>query len=129
MPQCPTCGRDVDAGINFCPACGASLHSPAVAAMIQDALKVLSEKPNDASARYNLAIAYKLAGSDEMAMEEFAKVAQLQPDFADAYYEMGALHAKHGRRSEAVAVLTRANELDPQNARIARLLERLGRAG
>jgi Flp pilus assembly protein TadD len=129
MPQCPTCGRDVEGGINFCPACGASVHSPAVAAMIQDALKVLSEKPNDASARYNLAIAYKLAGSDEMAMEEFAKVGQLQPDFADAHYEMGALHAKHGRRSEAVAALTRAQELDPQNARIARLLERLGRAG
>jgi len=129
MSQCPTCGRNVEGGINFCPACGASLHSPAVAAMIQDALKLLSEKPNDASARYNLAIAYKLAGSDEMAMEEFSKVAQFQPDFADAHYEMGALHAKHGRRSEAVAALTRANELDPENARIARLLERVGHAG
>jgi Flp pilus assembly protein TadD len=129
MAQCPTCGRDIEAGINFCPACGASVHSPAVAAMIQDALKVLSQKPEDASARYNLAIAYKLAGSDEMAMGEFSKVAQLQPDFADAYYEMGALHAKHGRRSEAAAALTRAQELEPQNARIARLLERLGHTG
>lgn len=129
MPQCQTCGRGVEAGINFCPACGAPLRSPAVAAMIQDALTVLRQRPADASARYNLAIAYKLAGSDEMAIEEFCKVAELQPDFADAYYELGALHAKHGRRSEAVAALTRAHELDPENARIARLLERLAQVG
>jgi Flp pilus assembly protein TadD len=97
--------------------------------MIQDALKALSRRPDDSSARYNLAIAYKLAGSDELAIEEFSKVAQLQPDFADAYYELGALQAKHGRRSEAKAALTRAHELDPENARIARLLARLGAGG
>ncbi len=125
MPQCPTCGREIEAGANFCPTCGASLHSPAVAAMIQDAHKTLAQNPDDASARYNLAIAYKLAGMDEMAVEQFAKVAELQPDFADAFYEVGLLHAKRGRRSEAVAALRRAQELDPGNERIARLLERL----
>jgi tetratricopeptide (TPR) repeat protein len=129
MPQCPTCGRDLESGTNFCPACGTPLHSPAVAAMIQDALKALSRRPDDSSARYNLAIAYKLAGCDELAIEEFSKVAQLQPDFADAYYELGALQAKHGRLSEAKAALTRAHELDPENARIARLLARLGAGG
>jgi len=134
MAQCPTCGRDIEAGANFCPtcgasvACGASVHSPAVAAMIQEAHKVLAQKPEDASARYNLAIAYKLAGMDDMAIEEFAKVAALQPDFADAFYEVGALHAKHGRRSEAVAALTRARALDPENERVSRLLERLAGA-
>jgi len=126
MAQCPTCGREVEAGANFCPACGGSLHSPAIAAMIQDALKALNQKADDAAARYNLALAYKLAGSDELAIAEFTKVVQLQPDFADAFYEVGALHAKHGRRSEALAALTRAIELDPEDTRAARLLERLG---
>jgi tetratricopeptide (TPR) repeat protein len=93
--------------------------------MIQDAHKVLGQKPEDTFARYNLAIAYRLAGNDEMALEQFAKVAELQPDFADAFYEMGVIHAKHGRRPEAVAALTRAFELDPENARTRRLLERL----
>lgn len=102
------------------------MHSPAIAAMIQDALKALNQKADDAAARYNLAIAYKLAGSDELAIAELTKVAQLQPDFADAFYEVGALHAKHGRRSEALAALTRAIELDPEDTRAARLLERLG---
>ncbi|MFB3882126.1 MAG: zinc-ribbon domain-containing protein [Armatimonadota bacterium] len=125
MAQCPTCGRETEPGANFCPTCGASLVSPAVAAMIQDAHKVLGQKPEDAFARYNLAIAYKLAGQDELAIEQFAKVAESQPDYADAFYEMGALYAKHNRRPEAVAALTRAYELEPENARVRRLLERL----
>ncbi len=125
MGNCSTCGSEVEAGANFCAKCGASMHSPAVAAMIHDALKTLGQTPEDASARYNLAIAYKLAGSDDMAIEQFTKIAELQPDFADAFYEIGALHAKYGRRSEALAALTRARELDPDNRRVIRLLERL----
>ncbi|MFB3882171.1 MAG: tetratricopeptide repeat protein [Armatimonadota bacterium] len=125
MPQCPTCGREVQTGANFCPACGGSLHSPAIAAMIQDALKTLAQNSDDAAARYNLAVAYKLAGSDELALVEFATVAELQPDFADAFYEMGLLQAKLGRRDDAVRALTRAYELEPDNARVLRLLERL----
>jgi cytochrome c-type biogenesis protein CcmH/NrfG len=45
------------------------------------------------------------------------------------FYELGALHAKHGRRSEASAALSRADQLDPEDRRAARLLERLGGAG
>ncbi len=128
MPQCPSCGGEIGEGHNFCPHCGQSLHSPAIAAMIRDAQQTLAGNPDDASARYNLAIAYKLGGMDDMALEELARVAQLQPDFADVHYELGLLHAKHGRREKAMSALARARELDPGDERARRLLDKLAGA-
>ncbi len=93
--------------------------------MVEDARRALSSNPDDASARYNLAIAYKLGGMDELALQELSRVAELQPDFGDVYYELGLLHAKLGRREEAVGALKRAVELDPDHERAERLLLRL----
>ncbi len=127
MSECPNCGRELEGAHSFCPSCGASaVQSPAVAAMIQDARQALATNPDDTSARYNLAIAYKLGGMDDMALEELARVAEMQPDFEDAHYEMGLLHAKYGRKKQAIAALTRARELDPEDQRVDRLLKRLG---
>lgn len=125
MPQCASCGNEIDAEHNFCPKCGASAQSPAVAAMIHDARQTLSTNPDDVSARYNLAIAYKLGGMDDLALQELGRVAELQPDFADVHYELGLLHAKQGRKDDAVLALTRARDLDPANDRSARLLAKL----
>ncbi len=125
MGKCPACGRRLEEGFNFCPICGASTLSPAIAAMIQDAHKALAQNPDDVNSRYNLAVAYKLAGQDELARQEYARVAQMQPDFSDVHYELGLLYAKHGRLAEAKTALTRAAELDPQDERIARALKRL----
>jgi len=41
------------------------------------------------------------------------------------HYELGLLHAKLGRREEAVGALKRAVELDPDHERAERLLLRL----
>lgn len=130
VSECVNCGRELEAGHNFCPSCGAApVQSPAVAAMIQDARKALAANPDDTSARYNLAIACKLGGMDDLALEELARVAEMQPDFEDAHYEMGLLHAKHGRKEEAIAALTCARELDPGDERIERLLKKLEAQG
>ena len=129
MAECPICGREVGEGANFCPICGASLHSPAVAAMIQDAHRALAQDPDDANSRYNLAVAYKLAGMDDMAIEELNRVAQLQPDFSDVHYQLGLLHARQGRLEEARMALRRAAELDPEDERAARALKRLKGGG
>ena len=125
MPQCASCGSEMEEGHNFCPTCGASVHSPAVAAMIHDARQALASNPDDASARYNLAIAYKLGGTDDMALQELGRVAELQPDFADVHYELGLLYAKRGRKQEAISALTRARDLDPGDDRAPRLLAKL----
>jgi len=112
---------------NFCAACGAALRSPAIAAMIEDARRAISRQPDDASARYNLALAYKLAGTDELALAELVRVVELAPDFADAHYEIALLKAKSGRMGEAEEALSRALELDPEHAGARRLRERLRR--
>jgi len=125
MPQCASCGGEMEEGHNFCPKCGASVQSPAVAAMMQDARQALASNPDDIAARYNLAIAYKLGGMEDMALQELARVAELQPDFADVHYELGLLYAKQGKREDAIAALTQARELDPDDDRASRLLAKL----
>jgi Flp pilus assembly protein TadD len=97
--------------------------------MVDDAKQALSANPDDASARYNLAIAYKLGGMDDLALEELSRVAELQPDFVDVHYELGLLHAKSGRTEEAIGALSRAVELGPGHARAERLLRRLRERG
>ena len=129
MVKCPNCGQATAEEANFCAACGSSLRSPAIDAMIEDARRALSSNPNDASARYNLGIAYKLGGMADLALQELCRVAEMESDFGDVHYEIGVLHAKSGRAEEAIAALTRAVELDPGHARAERLLERLRGAG
>lgn len=123
--DCPNCGRKAEEGTNFCAFCGASLRSQALDRMIQDARRAVDASPKDASARFNLALACKLGGLEDLALEEFGRVAELQPDYADVFYEMGALHAKAGRTEEARAALQRALELEPGHAKAARLRQRL----
>ena len=127
MPACPNCGRNTEESANFCSHCGASLRSQALDRMIQDARRAVDNDPNNASARFNLALACKLGGLDELALEEFGRVAELQPDFGDAHYEIGLLHAKAGRRQDARAALHRALEAEPGHARAQQLLDKLSR--
>ena len=129
MAKCPNCGRELAKEANFCDKCGASLQSPAIAQMIEDARQALFSNPDDVSARYNLAIAYKLGGMDDLALQEFSRVAEVQPDFVDVHYELGLLHAKSGRTEEAIGALNRAVGLDPEHRRAGRLLERLQGGG
>jgi Flp pilus assembly protein TadD len=129
MAKCQSCGADLADDANFCPKCGASVRTTAVDDMVEDARRALSQNPNDASARYNLAIAYKLGGLADLALQELARVADQQPDFADVHYEIGVLQAQAGRPKEATAALTRALSLDPGNSRAQRLLQKLKALG
>jgi len=125
MQKCPNCGTTVAEEANFCATCGTSLRPQAIGRMIEDARRALDSNPGDASARYNLALAYKLGGMEDLALQEFGRVAEEQPDFADVHYELGLLYLKSGRREEAIAAAERAVELDPEQSQARRLLERL----
>lgn len=125
MRICSNCERAVEDHANFCWNCGASLRAPAMEAMIEDARRALRRNPADADAHYNLALAYRMTGPEELALKEFAVVAELQPDFADPHYEIAALHAKAGRTEEALAALRRALQVDPEHREAKRLLEQL----
>lgn len=127
MAECRNCGHRIEEDANFCPRCGASLRSAAIDAMVHDARRAVDRDPSDTSARHNLALAYKLGGLDDLALQEFLRVTELQPDFGDAHYEIGLLHAKAGRAEEAVAALRCALEAEPDHSRARELLERLNR--
>ncbi|MGD0110875.1 MAG: tetratricopeptide repeat protein [Armatimonadota bacterium] len=125
MATCPNCGRTAEDGANFCSHCGASLRSQTMDRMIQDARREVENSPDDASKRFNLALACKLGGMHDLALAEFSRVAELQPDYGDAYYEIGLLHARAGRTEDARAALREALEVEPDHARARKLLDRL----
>ena len=125
MAGCPSCGADAPADANFCARCGASLRSQAIDQMIQDARRAVDSNPGDASGRHNLALACKLGGLDDLALQEFTRVTELLPDFGDAHYEIALLQVKSGHVEDAIAALRRALEAEPDHARAQRLLEKL----
>ncbi len=121
MPKCSSCGAEVTEEMScFCPSCGVSLRSDAITSMIEDARRALNMNPNDLAARYNLALAYKLAGMTELAVNELVRVSEAQPDFADVHY---VLYLKTGRVEEAKGCFRRVLELEPEHPRARKALE------
>jgi thioredoxin-like negative regulator of GroEL len=48
--------------------------------------EILSQNPNDAFARYGLAMEYSKTGEVERALEEFAKLLSTHPDYTAGYF-------------------------------------------
>jgi predicted Zn-dependent protease len=67
--------------------------------------EILTQAPNDAFARYGLAMAYSEAGQPDEALAEFGKLRDANPDYVPGYQMAGQLLAKMGRSSEAVTWL------------------------
>lgn len=62
-------------------------------------LEFLEQNPNDAFARYGLAMEYAKAGQTETALEQFAILLQANPDYT-AGYLMAAQTLNNGGRAE-----------------------------
>ncbi len=68
--------------------------------------QVLDQNPNDAFARYGLALEYKNAGDMDGAIAEFKKLLELHPDYVPAY-QMAAqtlLAADRSREAQKMLV-------------------------
>ena len=63
--------------------------------------QILNENPNDAFARYGLAMEYSKADEVETAMQHFRRLAELHPDYAAGYFMAAQLLARIGRTDEA----------------------------
>ncbi|MBI2678498.1 MAG: tetratricopeptide repeat protein [Candidatus Koribacter versatilis] len=61
----------------------------------------LAENPNDAFARYGLAMEYSNAGDTEAALREFAALLSANPDYTAGYFMAAQALARAGRNSEA----------------------------
>ncbi len=71
-------------------------------AMLTD---ILSQNPNDAFARYGLALEYSNAGDVDRALEEFGKLLASHPDYTAGYFMAAQALARVDRVSEAKKML------------------------
>ncbi len=67
--------------------------------------QVLEQNPNDAFARYGLAMEYSRVGEIETALAEFKKLLELHPDYIAGYQMAGQMFAAAGRSEEARQML------------------------
>ena len=68
-------------------------------------LEVLAHNPNDAFARYGLAMEYANTGKTDTALMEFARLLEANPDYTPAYQMSAQTLMKVGREDEARKVL------------------------
>ena len=66
----------------------------------------VAAKPNDAFARYGLAMECANAGDSAGADEHFKAILGANPDYVAAYYQYGQFLARTGRTEEARSTLT-----------------------
>ncbi len=132
MPLCPICGTEAAAHAKFCPECGASLaeeHEAATSAAIHEMAREYEsqvlEHPEDASARYDLGLARMYERKWGAAAEQFQRVIEMAPEFADAHANLGVCLARLGRPERALSAVERAIELDPGKKRYRRLKRQL----
>jgi cytochrome c-type biogenesis protein CcmH/NrfG len=67
--------------------------------------EILSENPNDAFARYGLAMEYSNQGNVDRAMEEFRKLLDTHPDYTAGYFMAAQALARASRVEEARKML------------------------
>lgn len=67
--------------------------------------EILTQNPNDAFARYGLAMEYSNGGNVEQAMQEFAKLLSVHPDYTAGYFMAAQTLAKADRLEEAKKML------------------------
>ena len=63
--------------------------------------EILTQNPNDAFARYGLAMEYSNGGNVELAMQEFNKLLSVHPDYTAGYFMAAQTLAKADRLDEA----------------------------
>jgi tetratricopeptide (TPR) repeat protein len=68
--------------------------------------EILDENPNDAFARYSLALEYSTRGELEPALEQFGKLLALHPDYTAGYFMAAQALARAERTEEARKMLT-----------------------
>jgi thioredoxin-like negative regulator of GroEL len=67
--------------------------------------EVLAQNPNDAFARYGLAMEYSKAGDLERALEEFSKLLAAHPDYTAGYFMAAQTLVNASRTDEAKKML------------------------
>ncbi|HUK47203.1 MAG TPA: tetratricopeptide repeat protein [Terriglobales bacterium] len=69
--------------------------------------EILAQDPNNAFARYGLAMEYSNSGKADQALEEFEKLLSANPDYAAGYFMAAQTLMKSERKGEAREMLER----------------------
>ena len=77
--------------------------------------RAVSLSPNNARARYNLALAQQYLGDAETAVAGYRRAIDLDPQLLDAYINLGNLYGELGLYEEALETFQQALELEPEN--------------
>jgi serine/threonine protein kinase len=77
--------------------------------------QAVSSSPNDARARYNLALAQQYLGDAETAVAGYRCAIDLDPQLLEAYINLGNLYGELGLHEEALETFQQALELEPEN--------------
>jgi tetratricopeptide (TPR) repeat protein len=67
--------------------------------------EILEQSPNDAFARYGLALEYSNSGNTERALEEFGKLLAAHPDYTAGFFMCAQTLAKADRVEDAKKML------------------------
>ena len=67
--------------------------------------EILGQNPNDAFARYGLAMEYSQSGQVEDALREFSALLSAHPDYTAAYFMAAQMLARERREEEARKLL------------------------
>jgi tetratricopeptide (TPR) repeat protein len=67
--------------------------------------EILAQDPNNAFARYGLALEYSNSGQVEQALEEFKRLLAANADYAAGYFMAAQTLMKSGRKDEAKTML------------------------
>ena len=70
----------------------------------------LEQNPNDAFARYGLALEYSKLGQTEVALQHFTRLLETHPDYTNGYFMAAQTLAKAERNDEAKAMLQKGIE-------------------
>lgn len=89
------------------------------AAAIEALVKAAAANPKDVGARFDLALAYSIAGKDAEAIQEYRKVLELEPDLYEAHINFGQVLLRAQQPAEALPQLQRAHEQKPNEFRPA----------
>lgn len=68
-------------------------------------LQFLEQNPGDAFARYGLAMEYSRLGQTETALDQYRKLLELHPDYANGYFMAAQTLDRAGRTDEAKEML------------------------
>ena len=67
--------------------------------------EILTQNPNDAFARYGMAMEYSNQGETEKSLEQFGKLLSIHPDYTAGYFMAAQTLAKADRNDDAKEML------------------------